>query len=360
MHLLRTTAEAKRVYFYLFFTFIRKWSWSILSKDILSQSEIDSLISALSSGSLTEEEKGTDSADYRRYDFRRPSKFSKEQMRTLQVLHDNYARILGNFLSAYLRIPVQIQLISVSQVTYEEFVFSLPIPTLVTIFNMSPELGNALLETNPSFVFPLIDIVFGGEGRLPRQIRELTDIEIGVMRQINGKLLSNLRYVWEDIASLSPRVENMDTNPQFNQMFASTETVALLSFSVQIKDNQGMINLCFPYITLEKIMHKLTAQFWFKQHYQESSEFHERLLLKQLENVEVNLSVLLGRANITLAEFLQFREGDIIQLSRKEGEDLDLYVENELLFKGQPGVLGQNLAMQVTGWALDEEEEKDV
>jgi flagellar motor switch protein FliM len=305
---------------------------------------------------LEEEDKSADTSDYRRYDFLRPSKFSKEQMRTLQVLHDNYARILGNFLSAYLRIPVQIQLASVSQVTYEEFVFSLPIPTLVTVFNMSPEMGNAMLETSPSFVFPLIDIVFGGEGRIPRHTRELTDIEITVMRQINGKLLSNLRYVWEDIVSLTPRVENMDTNPQFNQMFASTETVALLTFSVQIKDSQGLINLCFPYITLEKIMPKLTAQFWFKQPYQETSQFHERILLKQLEKVDVNLSVVLGRTTITLAEFLQFQEGDIIQLSRQEGDDLDIYIEGELLLKGQPGGQGQNLALQITRWAGEEEE----
>lgn len=276
-------------------------------------------------------------------------------MRTLQVMHDNYARIVGNFLSAYLRVPVQIQLISVSQVTYEEFVFSLPIPTLVTIFNLGPELGNAMLETNPSFVFPLIDIVFGGEGRSPRNIRELTDIEISVMRQINGKLLSNLRYVWEDIAVLSPQIENMDTNPQFNQLFASTETVALLTFAVQIKENQGMLNLCFPFISLEKIVHKLTAQFWFKQQYQETTAFQEQLLLKQLEKVNVNLCVVLGRTKVTLADFLEFREGDIIQLSRKEGEDLDVYIENELLLKGQPGALGQNLAVQITGWALEEE-----
>ena len=271
-------------------------------------------------------------------------------MRTLQVLHENYARILGNFLSAYLRIPVQIQLVSVSQVTYEEFVFSLPVPTLVTIFSMSPEMGNAMLETGPSVVFPLIDIVFGGEGFAPDNTRELTDIEITVMRQINGKLLSNLRYVWEDIAGLTPEVENMDTNPQFNQMFASTETVALLTFSVQIRENQGLINLCFPYMTLEKIMPKLTAQFWFRQPHQEFSEFHEKRILKQLEDVEITLSVILGRTTITLAEFLQFQEGDIIRLFQQEGNDLDVYIEDELLLKGQPGGLGQNLALQFTGW----------
>lgn len=262
---------------------------------------------------------------------------------------------MGNFLSAYLRVPVQIQLVSVSQVTYEEFIFSLPVPTLITVFSMNTEMGNAMLETGPSFVFPLIDLVFGGEGSYPRHTRELTDIEISVMRNLNDKLLSNLRYIWEDIVDLTPTIENMDTNPQFNQMFASTETVALITFNVQIKDNQGFINLCFPYITLEKIMPKLTAQFWFKQPLRETSRFYETAILRELEKIQVELCAVLGKANITLYDFLQFQEGDIIQLSRQEGEDLDIYVGGELLFKGQPGVLGQNLALQVTGWAGEEE-----
>ncbi len=326
-------------------------------KDILSQFEIDSLISAIGSGKIEEEEGITDSNEHQSYDFRRPSKFSKEQIRTLQIIHENYARILGNFLSAYLRVPVQIQLVSVSQVTYEEFVFSLPVPTLVTVFNMSAELGSAMLETNPSFVFPIIDLVFGGDGRQLGKTRELTDIELTVMQQINNKLLQNLSYVWEDIAPLAPHVENMDTNPHFNQMFASTETVALLSFSVQIKENQGFMNLCFPFITLEKIMTKLTAQFWFRGHTQNVGEFSDHAIIKQLEKVNVELSAILGRTTITLEDFLQFREGDIIQLSRREGEDLEVFVEGELLFNGQPGAQDQNRALQITGW-VDEEEGK--
>lgn len=328
-----------------------------MAKDILSQSEIDSLISALSSGVVKPVVKEDEKKDHRNYDFRRPSKFSKEQIRTLQVIHDNYARILGNFLAAYLRVPVQIQLVSVSQVTYEEFILSLPVPTLVTVFNMNPEMGSAMLETNPSFVFPLIDLVFGGSGDIPKDTRELTDIEITVMRQINDKLLNNLRYVWEDIIALTPRAENMETNPQFNQMFASTETVALLTFTTQIKGNQGMLNLCFPFITLEKIMPKLTAQFWFKQTSQELTRFHEQRLFKQLEKVEVDINVILGKTTVTLDDFLNFSKGDIIPLHRMEGEDLEVLVEGEQLFKAQPGAFGQNLAVQVTGWYLEEGEE---
>lgn len=311
------------------------------------------MITALSSGEL-DEEKNAEAEDYRGYDFRRPSKFSKEQIRTLQILHENYARILGNFLSAYLRVPVQVQLVSVSQVTYEEFIFSLPLPTLITVFSMNQEMGNAMLETNPAFVFPLIDLVFGGKGVHSRDDRELTDIEISVMRNLNAKLLDNLRYCWEDIVELTPSIESMDTNPQFNQMFASTETVALVTFNVQVKENEGFINLCFPYITLEKIITRLTAQFWFKQPLQETSRFQEETLLQELEKVEVELQAILGKATITLYDFLQFQEGDILQLSRQEGEDLDICVGGEILLKGQPGVLGQNLALQITGLAGEE------
>jgi len=325
-----------------------------LGKDVLSQSEIDSLINALSSGKIEDAKEEEEAADYRNYDFRRPSKFSKEQIRTLQFLHENYARTLANFLSAYLRAPVQIQLASVSQVTYEEFVFSLPVPTLVTIFKMNEDLGSAMLETNPSFVFPIIDIVFGGTGQIPKDFREFTDIEIMVMKQINSYLLDNLRYIWEDVVPLQPTVETMDVNPQFNQMFASTETVILLTFSCQIKESDGLINLCIPYITLEKIIPRLTSQYWFKQATRELSSFNEKVVLEQVGEIETDLSVILGRTMVTLDDFLQFREGDIIQLSQLEGEDLDVLVENQLLFKGQPGALGQHLAVQITKWAEKE------
>ncbi len=328
-----------------------------LGKDILSQSEIDSLINALSTGGIDEEEKEEEMAEYRNYDFRRPSKFSKEQIRTLQFLHENYARGLANFLAAYLRVPVQVQLASVSQVTYEEFVFSLPVPTLVTVFKMSEEMGSSLLETNPSFVFPIIDIVFGGGRQVPKYLREFTDIEITVMKQINSHLLDNLRYTWEDIVELNPRVEMMDINPQFNQMFASTETVILLTFTTQIKENEGLINLCFPYITLEKIIPRLTSQYWFKQATRESSRLNEKIVMEQVGEIEVELSAILGRTVVTLDDFLQFREGDIIQLSQFEGKDLDILVENQPLLKGQPGTVGQHLAVQITEW-MDKEEVK--
>ena len=274
-------------------------------KDVLSQSEIDSLIAALATGELSESKtEEQETSPVRQYDFRRPNKFSKEQMRTLLIIHENYARVLSNFLTAYLRTSVQIKLESVSQVTFEEFIFSLPTPTLMSIFTASEAMGSAMLETNPQFVFPIIDLLFGGKGDIPKTIRELTEIELTVMRRVVMKILENLRYAWEDVYELTPRIDNMDTNPQFNQMIASTETVALMTFSTQIRESKGLINVCFPYITLEPVIPNLTAQHWFSA--SRTGEKDARLLERCLDPVEVGLTAVLGHTEVQMEDFLQF------------------------------------------------------
>jgi flagellar motor switch protein FliM len=319
-------------------------------KDVLSQSEIDSLISALSSGDISNEQKIAEITDteFRLYDFRRPNKFSKEQMRTLHIVHENFARVLSNFLSAYLRTPVQIKLASVSQVTFEEFIFSLPTPTLMTIFTASEELGSAMLETNPQFVFPIIDLLFGGFGETPKKVRELTEIEITVLKRINIKILENLRYAWEDIAEMQPRIEVMDTSPQFNQMIASNETVALVTLTTQIRNSQGLINICFPYMTLEKVITNLTAQHWFSAstHLTDDSR---RYVENVLEKITVEISAALGQTEIDMEHFLQFEVGDVIVFDRKVGTPVTLYVEEKPLFRVQAGVHRGRRAVQLLG-----------
>ncbi len=322
-----------------------------MSKDVLTQSEIDSLISAVSTGDIEEEEMKKEADDYKNYDFRRPTKFSKEQMRTLKVIHDNYCRILGNFLTAFLRVPVKMEVVSVSQVTYEEFMSSISIPTLVTIFNMAPEsdMGIALLETNPSCAFSLIDLNFGGDGATVAKIRELTDIELEVMRFLNGKMLENLGYVWKGVAQLDPQIETLDTNPHFNQVIASSETVALISMDITIKDNTSVMNLCFPYISLEKVLSSLTAQHWFNEYQKTSTRLNTRDLVSIVSKTEVEVKVILGNTYVTMEDFLQLQEGDVLQLNQKEGMPLQVMVEDHPLIWGQPGIGdGNNLAVRVS------------
>ncbi|NLM47067.1 MAG: flagellar motor switch protein FliM [Firmicutes bacterium] len=322
-------------------------------KDVLSQSEIDSLIQALSAGEFDDSKVDEqDSMQVKDYDFRRPNKFSKEQMRTLRIIHENFARVLSNFLTAYLRTNIQIKLATVSQVTFEEFIFSLPIPTVMTVFTAAEKLGSAMLETNPQFVFPIIDLLFGGKGTMPTTVRELTEIELTVMRRVMVKILENLRYAWEDVYQLEPVIENIDTNPQFNQMIASTETVALMTFSTEIGDAKGLLNVCFPYMTLEPAIPNLTAQHWFSA--SRTGERDNRLLEKGLEPVEVELTAVLGHTEVRLEDFLQFEVGDVILLEQKISAPMNLLVEGRPMFAVQAGVYQGKKAIQL----LAEKEEQ--
>lgn len=341
-----------------------------MSKNVLSQSEIDSLISSLSDDEGVEPSAGVEAEqpakggvpsaapeEYSAYDFRSPTKLTKEQMNTLRVIHDNFARIVGNFFSAYLRVPFKLEVISVTQVTYEEFISSITIPTVISVFDMSPEMGVAVMEVNPASAFSLIDLNFGGDGKSIPKNRELTDIELEVMRHICNRLLENLTYVWKGVANLDPEIQSLDTNPPFTQAIAANETIALITFNVEVQENKGMINFCYPYITLEKISSNLTAQSWYNEYRKIATQPDPKHLESSLAEAEVDVRAVLGGTKITMDDFFQLQEGDVLQLNRNEGEPLDLLVEDNLIFKGHPGVIeGSNLALQITGLAEEEEE----
>lgn len=330
-------------------------------KDVLSQTEIDSLVSALNTGEIEAEESQMmleEEEEVKKYDFRKPSKFSKEQIRTLRIIHENFARTLGNFLSAYLRTVVQIKVESVSQVSYGEFINSLPIPTLMAVLNLSPQLGTAVLETNLQLVFPMIDLLCGGEGRIPKDLRELTEIERTVMKRVYVKMLDSLGYAWQDIYKLEPVIESLETNPQYNQTLASNETVALVTLSSQVGDTQGFINICLPFITLEPAIPHLSAQHWFRNVNQKEGENKVSQIKKRMENVEVNLTAVIGETSVSVEDFLGIQVGDVLPLETKVGEKLKLYAENSLKFKVQPGISGRKMAVQITDWTREEDQDE--
>lgn len=324
--------------------------------EILSQSEIDMLLSALTSGELSPEdlEKNPDKDNVKNYDFRRPNKFSKDQLRTLYLLHDNFGRLASNFLSGYLRTNIQIKIASVDQLTYEDFIISVPTPTLLTIFSMEPLPGSAILETNSAFIFPIIDSLFGGPGLMPKKVRELTDIELGVIRNLYSKLLENVEYVWSDIFEVKANLQSLETNPQLSQVISPNETVVVITFSTNINDNQGLINLCLPYMLLEPVLSKLSSRHWFASTESIDTESYKQKIKKKLEQTEVNLTALCGQSQITVREFLKLQVGDIIALDNQVGDDMLLLVEDQPKFKIQPGLVGKKLAVQVTAYATKE------
>ncbi|MBS4021265.1 MAG: flagellar motor switch protein FliM [Dethiobacter sp.] len=331
-----------------------------MAKDVLSQSEIESIISALGTGDLLPKQQDNKTRHDKKmnlYDFKRPNKFSKEQIRTLKNIHENFARMLTNFLTAYLRMPATVKLESISQVTYEEFIYSLPLPTLVTIFRLSDTNGSAILETNSFFTYPIIDILFGGEGKLIKKTRELTEIELSVMRRVNEKILNNLSYAWEDIAHISPQIDSLDTNPQFSQLLVSNEAVALISFSARIAGNDGYINLCLPYITLEPILTQLSSQNWYARQSKTEWDATRALLTleKKIKVTEIELTAVLGRTTISVSEFLNFEEGDIILLDSQIDKPVDLCLEGKTKFRINLGTVGTKMAGVITEIINEEE-----
>jgi flagellar motor switch protein FliM len=327
-----------------------------MPKEVLSQEEIDLLLKALASGEIKAEEVAASSekkTEAKTYDFRRPNKFSKEQLRTLYMIHDNFGRLASNFLSGYLRTNVQIKIVSVDQVTYEDFLISIPSPTLITIFSMPPLKGTAILETSPAFSFPIVDLLLGGTGRMPAKLRELTDIEIGVIRRVNARLLEQLRYAWGDLVTFDPQIELLETNPQFNQVLTPSETVAVITFTSTIGETQGLVNLCLPFITLEPVVGKLSARYWFSAQEVEDREAARERLAKLLNHVPLEIKLLSGSTRITLREFLELQVGDVITLERSVKEDMELWVGDRPYLLGQPGAVGNKLALLVTGWARE-------
>lgn len=324
-----------------------------MSKDVLSQGEIDSLLAALMSGDVPAEE-AVEVKEHKKlklYDFRRPNKFTKEQLRTLQVLHEGFARLLSNFLSGYLRTNITIEVASIGQFTYEEFINSVPSPTVMTIFSMAPLKGSALMETNLQFLFPLIDLQFGGLGEMPNKVRELTDIELSVTNRIIKRILDHLTISWKDIISVTPKIESIDANPQIHQLMSPNDIVAVITFSTGVGEEiRGLINLCLPFNVLDSVLSKFSMANQFTRD-TEQDECDLKALEYWLGESDVEISVLTGQADISVKDFLQLQVGDVLPLSRAYTQDLDMYVDEELKYKVQVGTVGQSLAVQVTSLA---------
>ena len=234
--------------------------------EVLSQDEIDQLLTAISSGETdTDDYKPVNSAKkIKMYDFKRPDKFSKEQLRTVSIMHETFARLTTTSLSAQLRSLVHVHVASVEQITYEEFIRSIPTPTTLAVINMDPLKGNAVLEIDPAITFCMIDRLFGGRGLTSgNKNRDLTDIEQEVMEGVIVRILANIREAWTQVIDLRPRFAQIETNPQFAQIVPPTEMVVLITLETKVGEEEGMMNFCIPYLVLEPIVSKLSSQYWF-------------------------------------------------------------------------------------------------
>lgn len=316
--------------------------------DILSQEEIDQLLEAISSGEVETEETIADNKKVKIYDFKRPDKFSKDQIRTVQMMHETFARLTTTALSAKLRSMVQVHVSSVDQLTYEEFTRSIPNPTTLALISMDPLKGSAILEMDPSITFTIIDRLFGGTGEPIKISRELTDIELSVIEGNVVQILGNLRESWSTVIDLRPRLGSIETNPQFAQIVPPNEMVMLITLETKIGESEGMMNLCIPYITIEPIIQKLSAQYWFASARQIDSDSNKKVIQGRLEKVMTDIKVEVGSVDLTFRELINIQKGDIIKLNNTDlRDDFIFKIGDRPKFKCRPGRVGSKLAVQI-------------
>lgn len=329
--------------------------------EVLSQDEIDQLLTAISSGDV-EPEETQQPADQRKikiYDFKRPDKFSKEQIRTVSIMHETFARLTTTSLSANLRSLVQVHVASVDQLTYEEFIRSIPNPTTLAVINMDPLKGSAILEIDPAITFSIIDRLFGGQGEGTKVTRDLTDIETSVMEGIIVRVLGNMREAWSQVIDLRPRLGQIETNPQFAQIVPPTEMVVLVTLETKVGEVEGMMNFCIPYLTIEPIISKLSAQYWYSTVRRGTTTENLNILRDRLSTIAVTMVAEIGAMDLTVRDVLSLRAGDVIRLQDTRTSDpMVLKIGNRRKFLCKPGQIGNKLAVQIIK-KLEEIEEED-
>lgn len=325
--------------------------------EILSQSEIDALLEALSSGELdVHEMKESESAHrIKKYDFRNPQKIAKDQLRTLEIINENFGRFFQNFLSGYLRVPVKSTILSVDQFAYSEFNNAISNPAFLSIINFEPLNGQILIDVSTNIVFTIIDRLLGGDGSEVQEKRTFTDIELSLMDSLMKKAMPLLKEAWDNVIEINPTLEKIETNPQFAQIIPHNETIALITMNLDIGQSEGMMNICIPYIVIEPILDKLSAKHWFSTTKEKLTEKEAIEIKNRMLNTRVEVKGELGKTLVKVSEILNLQKGDVIKLDNKVGGKAKIRIGSNIKFIGDIGVSNNKMAIKITNVVKDGE-----
>ena len=326
--------------------------------DVLDQSEVDALLSAVDSGEV-EEESGEhkifsrsarlpENLEVKPYDFKRPERVSKDQMRALENLHEAFARNFGAALSGFLRTIVEVKVATCEQMTYSEFIASLPNPTSFNLLNAEPLEGNMCLEVSPLIIYPVIDRLLGGTNQelfIPQ--RALTAIEGRLIGKIIDRAMGALTEAWESIKKLEFSVEGMESNPQLVQIVPPNEVVIVVGFELKMSTRAGTMNLCIPYNVIEPIMDDLAAQSWFSTGRLGGDDQFTAKIADELEHAAVTVSGLLAETTITVSDLVNLQIGDLLTTDTAASAPLVLCVEGEKKYLAHVGQYKGSRALRV-------------
>jgi flagellar motor switch protein FliM len=326
---------------------------------MLSQEEIDALVKNLSTPDV--ETSSLEGRKIKSFDFRfnkRLDKFSTNQLQTLRTLHDNFTRLLNNSLSVYLRTRVEATIVSIEQISYGDFIASIGIPSILSIFSMDPLPGSGIVQVDLNLVFSIIDRLLGGPGWFPQKLRDLTDIERTLMQRFMARMLNSYRESWNYLLTLSLKIEALDSNPQFiPRIIPLDQIVAYVSCELKIGDMAGVMNFCLPYLVLQSIGPQLSDFQWSPSVVAGRGMTEEDIaqLVRNVERAEVDIEVELGRTIVSLRDLISLQVGDLVLFDKETTEPLIAMVNDREKFKVYPGTNRDKLAVQVSEFIESED-----
>lgn len=326
-----------------------------MPEQVITTEEIDALMQAVQSGAVSgSSEPGA--RQVKAYDFTRPNKFSREQVRALEMIHAGCARDLTTQFSALLRMPVEVEMAGIAETTAQDLAGDAAPNASIALLRLEPLPGRAALDMDPALVFALIDRLLGGPGMALPEARELTEIEKGLMRRAVEQVAHGLAGAWKPLIALQPELEKIVGSGLFSQSASPDERFVLVRFTARMGSVSGTMRLGIPIASLDPVLSRLSVQQWSVSENRSGGEAVSQAIRQSLEPAEVLVSGELGRAAMKVRDLLDLQIGDLVCLNRKAGADLDIRVGSLVRFQGQPGQVGRRFGLRITR-ALDGEEE---
>ena len=324
--------------------------------DTLSQEEIDNLLKAFNDGDLNADDfSDTKEKQVKNYDFARPSKFSKDHLRTLEIIFENYGRLLSTNLPAYLRKNVQVEVVNAEANTYSEFANALSNPVILGVVNFAPLEGNIIIELSANLGFTIVDRMLGGGGAPLERNRDFTEIELIILERVLEVCTNLLVDPWESVVSIEPRLERIETNSQFAQFISPGEMTAIITMSVKIGSVEGLMNICIPYSCVEPVIDKLNTKYWYSSMKESDSGAYQEVIEDIIDYAKIPVKAMLGRSTISVNDYINIQIGDIIKLDTKVNDELEVYVGNIKKFTALPGATSYSYAVRVTSVIREEQ-----
>ncbi len=321
--------------------------------DVLSQNEIDSLLSEMSTGRVDVDDilqgRGIRSSDVGTYDFRRPNRISKNQVRTLQNVHENFAEIFGYYLVSKLQTVVSISVTSVDQLFYSEFILSISNPSCIYVFDIEGTDGSGILEISPQLALSIVERLLGGNTETARKPRTITPIEQAVMRGIIEHGLGDLRTAWRSIADLTFQYSRLETEADFVQIAPSSEIVVIVSFDVNVGIHSYLMNLCFPTFPLEDVLTRLNRQQIATLGSQSNHRMRENVsvMKQQISHTHLPIVAELGKSAITVEELLKLKVGDVLRTNTHIDQEIEVTIDGKRKLAARPGTSDGKKAIRI-------------